>query len=186
MRLLVLLAALLWPVYSAQAAPICPATWDKTFQGATRTFMPMRLKGDWKISKAQAFTESSCRPTVCSRAGACGLLQIMKAAWKQVTGKERGQSVFDPKMNIIVSVKYMAWQCKQWLGRPRSAREVRELCLAAYNAGLKWILEAQVLCGMKRTWDEIKPCLHKVTGVHSRETINYVERTFRWRRRLGR
>ena len=168
---------------SSASAEVCPIAWDDTFKKSTRVFMPQRLKGEWKYLKAQAITESSCRANVCSHAGACGVMQIMRATWREVQ-KDDYQSIFEARKNIRAGVKYMAWQSKNWLGRDRSNREILDLGSAGYNAGLGNILKAQIACNLERTWPEIHPCLPGITGHHSEETIAYVERINRWHGRL--
>ena len=103
-------------VTSANAA--CSRTWDKDFRAATRTFMPSGLQSKWRWVRAQARVESACRPTVCSEVGACGLLQIMPDTWRDLTGREPGTSIFQPKLNIVYGAKYQAWQAKA-MDRPQ-------------------------------------------------------------------
>ena len=179
----ILITALLAQVFigpaqaASPAAEVCPHAWDKTFRKSNRLFMPAPLRGHWRWHRDQAVVESGCRPRVCSQVGACGVLQIMPGTWEDLTrGARQTGSVFAPKMNIIVGVRYMAWQTRQWLGRPRSASELFALGAAGYNAGLGHVLKAQARCGGARTWPEIAPCLPAITGEHSRETIQYIER----------
>ena len=185
MRILVGVAALILLLApGARAAPLCPNTWDDTFRSSNRLFMPAPLKGYWRWHKDQAWIESNCRPRVCSHVGACGLLQIMPGTWKDLARQARASgSVFEPKLNIILSTRYAAWCSRQWLGRPRTAWEVWELQLACYNAGIGHILNAQRLCGAARTWAGIVPCLPQVTGRHAAETRGYVAKANRLRER---
>lgn len=185
----------------------CPESWRKTFRSSTRIFMPVRLKNEWKWIVAQATAESGCRPRVCSKAGACGVLQLLEGTWKDqmkaVSMKspawrkikkelmlddsevEHKPSIFDAKLNIIYGVRYMSWLCKNFLGRNRVNQEILELCTPAFNAGLGHILTAQIKCFDARLWPDVKVCLPQVTGRHSKETIEYVQRIKRWRKRLG-
>lgn len=161
----------------AAASDACPRAWNDTFRSANRTFMPPPLRGRWTWNRDQAWTESNCRPRVCSQVGACGVLQLMPGTWRDMTAAAKASgSVFEPRLNIVLGVKYMGWQCRQWLGRPRTAPEIFALCAAAYNAGLGHILKAQTLCGGARTWPGVAECLPDVTGHHSKETIDYVRR----------
>ena len=71
-----------WPPSAAEERTFrvdkyCPSAWDETFRNSTRLFMPTALKTQWLRVKAQALAESSCRPDVCSSAGACGVLQLL-------------------------------------------------------------------------------------------------------------
>lgn len=186
MRPLAVIAVAALALFAGPASAGCTAAWDRDFRKATRTFMPAPVKRHWKYLKAQTIVESACRPDVCSQVGACGLLQVMPQTWRDITGREPGTSIFQPKMNIVAGARYQAWQVGQWLGRPRTPVELYENGLCGFNGGLKWCLEAQALCGGARTWAGIKPCLPLVKAErHARETIQYVERWNRWRKRLG-
>lgn len=183
LSVLILCGLLFLVAQPAQAG--CSPSWDRDFRKATRTFMPAPVKRHWKWVKAQTIVESACRPEVCSHVGACGLLQVMPGTWKDLTGREPGTSIFEPKLNLIQGTRYQAWQVGQWLGRPRSPAELYELGMAGYNAGLGHILKAQAACGGARTWEGVKPCLPGITGKNARETFGYIERHRRWRKQLG-
>jgi membrane-bound lytic murein transglycosylase F len=62
----------------------------------------------------------------------------------------------------------------------RPPLEKLNLGFASYNAGFGNILKAQKNCGMVLLWEDIKICLHLVTGRHAAETKTYVERIHRW------
>ncbi|MCY4641862.1 MAG: lytic transglycosylase domain-containing protein [Gammaproteobacteria bacterium] len=184
---------------SAYASP-CPIEWDSTFQSATSIFMPQKLKSEWKLVKSSALTESGCKADVCSNAHACGVLQILQGTWNdlrlkekrviihhlppEITDKATKGSIFDAKLNIFYGTKYLGWLASQWLGRDRSPVEVFKLAAAAYNAGIGNILKAQAACGGARLWEDIKPCLHKITGHRAKETIDYIDKIFQWREKL--
>ena len=169
---------------AAASSEACPDVWNDTFRKSNRLLMPAPLKGMWGWHRDQAWVESKCRPDVCSQVGACGLLQVMPGTWKDLERQARKHgSVFEPRLNIILATRYSAWLSRQWLGRPRTAWEVWELQLAAYNAGLRHILDAQAKCAGARTWDGIAPCLPAITGRHSKETIGYVAKARRLRER---
>ena len=151
--------------------------------------MPSGLQSKWRWLRAQARVESACRPSVCSEVKACGLLQIMPDTWRDLTGREPGTSIFQPKLNIVYGAKYQAWQAKQWLGRKRMPVEAYELGLAGYNAGLGHILKAQAMCSGARLWEVCLGCEGRCLGKtitkdrgasrnRWRRTINYVDR---WR-----
>ena len=207
---LILIIGLLGLVFPrpTPAAELCPAGWDKTFKSSTRIFMPTLLKSEWKLVKAQALTESECRPKVCSHVGACGVLQIMPGTWddiqRSLSGKSpawakiahdirglpgkappRKTSIFDPKLNIIYGAKYMGWLCRQWSGRDRKAEETFDPCAASFNAGIGHVVKAQMLCGGAKLWKDMSKCLVNVTGKHSKETLQYIKRIHTWRERLG-
>ena len=54
--------------------------------------------------------------------------------------------------------------------------------LASYNGGPGSIIKAQKLCGNAVSWDQISPCVVKVTGAaNSKQTLDYVTKIFaRW------
>ena len=190
------------------AAELCPVGWDKTFKSSTKIFMPTLLKSEWKLVKAQALTESRCRPRVCSRVGACGVLQIMPGTWADIQrslklntpawaqikhdiaglpekAPNRKTSIFDAKLNIIYGVKYMGWLCGQWSGRNRNSAEIFDICAASFNAGIGHVVKAQTICGGQKLWGQFKRCMVDVTGRHSKETLQYVERIHVWRNKLN-
>lgn len=52
---------------------------------------------------------------------------------------------------------------------------------ASYNAGAGHLIKAQRLCGGGNLYRQIIPCLPQVTGKHSAETIDYVDKIIgRW------
>ena len=55
------------------------------------------------------------------------------------------------------------------------------LAAASYNAGAGHLIKAQRLCDGRNLYREIIPCLPQVTGRHSAETIDYVQKIIgRW------
>jgi membrane-bound lytic murein transglycosylase F len=74
---------------------------------------------------------------------------------------------------------YMGRLRSQWSAK-RSEDDRRRLAQASYNAGFGNILKAQVRCKYAASWAEISPCLVRVTGRYSRETITYVQRIEFW------
>ena len=135
---------------------------------------------DWKVFKAQGLTESLLVPDAVSHAGAMGIMQVMPGTWQDET-ERLGivASPFNPHVNILVGVYYMKRMVNFWKA-PRSDLERLELAQASYNAGAGNILKAQVRCGNKSSWKDIAPCLPKVTGKKSEETLNYVKRIRGW------
>ena len=109
-------------------------------------------------------------------AGARGLNQFMPGTWAEVMQRQgwRG-SPYDPLLNIRASAVYMARMIGVWAA-PRPGHERLPLASAGYNAGAGHIVEAQRLCRGARAWNGIAPCLRRVTGRHSRETLGYVAR----------
>lgn len=126
--------------------------------------------------KSQYYQESLCNLTAQSHVGASGIAQFMPQTALEV-GRFFGVS-FDPtsRKAIEYGAYYQSRQMKSWARRNRTAKQAWELGLAGYNAGKGNILRAQRACNNARLWDEINPCLYKITGHHHKETIGYVRR----------
>lgn len=89
---------------------------------------------DLKLVAAVIKVESNFNPYAVSPKGAKGLMQLMPSVQKDYKVK----NVFDPKENIFAGVKYLKFlidKCHGDLG----------LALAAYNAGLKRVKDAEGL-----------------------------------------
>jgi len=85
----------------------------------------------------------------------------------------------DAKASIHAGAYYMAELRAGWTAE-RTEQQRMELTQASYNAGFGNILKAQRLCKNELVWKDISPCLILVTKHHSRETIGYVERIWRY------
>lgn len=127
---------------------------------------------DWRIIKAQFWQESRFNPRARSPVGAQGIAQIMPATWDRFGSGDP----YNAHDSILAGVKYMANLLGQW-SAPRPEIDRICLALASYNAGLGHLLKAQKLSGNKSLYCEIIEHLPAVTGKHSRETIEYVEKT---------
>lgn len=134
-----------------------------------------------EILKAQLYQESLLNPNAVSHVGASGLGQFMPATWGEVSRQlgYEGVSVFSTAHNIDAAAYYMSGRLRMW-SSPRPISDRLSLGWACYNAGCGWILKAQKLCGNQNLYNEIIECLPKVTGKHSKETMTYVERIWRW------
>lgn len=151
-------------------------TYDAHLERAALRWMP---EHDWRWLRAQCFQESRFRSTAISPAGARGLCQFMPGTWADA-GRALGvRNVFDPRENAWAAGWYMRRQLNGWIW-DRTDMQRLQLAQASYNAGRGNILAAQRICGSPRTWDEISPCLHRVTGHHSAETIGYVRQIQTW------
>lgn len=126
---------------------------------------------DWRIIKAQFWQESRFDPRATSNAGAMGIAQIMPDTWDRF-GKGDPYNALD---SINAGARVMCNMIGQW-SRPRPEIDRICLALASYNAGLGHILKAQKLSGDKALYGEIIEHLPSVTGDHSKETIQYVEK----------
>lgn len=88
-----------------------------------------------------------------------------------------------PSVNVVYGVTYMRMMLDFWT-TPRPPDEHLELAHAGYNAGAGHILNAQRLAGGALFWETISKCLHRVTGRHSKETIDYVRLIKQWYQQL--
>lgn len=114
--------------------------YDEIFLAAAQRWMPWGLKEEGaKWLKAQAFTESSCRPRVCSSAGACGVMQHLEGTAKDMGIVDR----FDAVQSIEGGARYVQWLYGQWKAHGRTWLQRIRLALDAYNRGLGNTLGAQ-------------------------------------------
>ncbi|MCZ6675333.1 MAG: transglycosylase SLT domain-containing protein, partial [Verrucomicrobia bacterium] len=135
----------------------------------------------WRWFKAQAIQESHLQPRAESPVGAMGLMQVMPATFQEIR-RELGLSntPYDPETNIKAGIHYNLKCFNFWIEN-RSFSEKLKLMFASYNAGPGNILRAQQqvrrtqVCDGKH-WDCIQQGLPEVTGRHSQETIQYVEK----------
>lgn len=162
------------------------SSYDSYFERYGSKYLPVY---DWRWLKAQGLTESNLDKDAVSSAGAQGIMQIMPLTWLEET-ERLGiiASPFNARVNILVGASYMRRMVKFWKA-PRTDMQRLELAQASYNAGAGNILKAQTLCKQwsmttGQAWWEIRPCLHKITGHHAEETINYIERIKRWMKKL--
>lgn len=142
--------------------------YDQIIKDACKEHLPSI---DWRMIKAQFWQESKFNPRATSPVGAMGIAQIMPDTWLRF-GKGDPYNAQD---SINAGIDCMANLLGQW-SRPRPDIDRICLALASYNAGLGHILKAQKLSGDKALYGEIIERLPSVTGDHSKETIQYVER----------
>ncbi|MCP4526676.1 MAG: transglycosylase SLT domain-containing protein [Aestuariibacter sp.] len=162
----------------AHSASIIPSTYDKEFKEYA---LLLPFGTDWRYLKAQAWQESRFDPFAVSPVGARGVMQFMPATAKDMQSKyDHLDDFWLPAVSINAGALYMRQLNNYWLSeRPQEDRY--KLALASYNAGAGNITKAQKKCGMAVLYDEIIKCLPDVTGRHSKETIDYVEKiTVRW------
>ena len=160
--------------------------YDQTYRVAALTQWSGERAPYWCWLKAQGAAESDLRDSVVSNAGAQGIAQFMPGTWAETMQRNGWKgSPYDPHLAIVAQASYMERLSTVWrTPRPESAR--LELAAASYNAGAGNIVAAQRACRGAREWEGISPCLEKVTGHHSEETIGYVARIKRfWRRLTG-
>ncbi len=100
------------------------------------------------LIKAVIKTESNWDPSVVSRKGAIGLMQLMP-----FTAKEMGvKNPFNPEENIEGGIKYLRYLLDKFNGD-------LTLALAAYNAGPKTIEKAGGIPNMQETQKYVKQVL---------------------------
>jgi len=136
---------------------------------------------DWRFYKAQLYQESRLDPQAVSPVGARGLAQFMPATWEE-TSQQLGFNDATPhqaEYAILAGAYYMAKLRASW-SAPRPEMDKHSLALASYNAGFGNILKAQRLCLGVARYAEIVRCLPEVTGQHSKETIEYVKRVWKY------
>ena len=156
-------------------------TYDHLFQRYSELYLP---EYDWHWTKAQAYQESRYNPAAVSPVGAVGLMQIMPGTGRELairTGIDG--PLTSPTLNVVYGVTYMRSRLNIW-SSPRSPLEKLELAQASYNAGAGHILKAQKLAGGHHAWSVIKQQLHRITGRHSKETIDYIDFISRWHKQL--
>ncbi len=178
------LLALLLISISLYADILRSTKYDKDMQNAVKIYW--LDYPNWKMYKAQLFQESRLNPYAKSSAGAKGLAQFMPSTWIQMQKKMNippWASPYMPSYAINAGAYYMRILRDGWSYK-REIRQKHYLALASYNAGFGNILKAQRVCkqmGLKSVfWEDIKICLPKVTGKHSKETLIYVDRIYKW------
>jgi len=177
-RLLLFILALVLLVPVSSSASYFPDDYDWDIKKAAKGFLP---GVDWQLLKAQYWQESRLDPDAVSRVGAAGLAQVMPGTWREISQamKWGGISPHDAEFAVKAGAYYMHRMRKGW-SSPRPERDRHDLALASYNAGFGSLLNAQKACGGPAEYPDIVECLPKITGKHSRETIDYVFQIRRW------
>lgn len=103
---------------------------------------------DWRLVVAQMFQESTFNPRAKSWVGARGLMQVMPDTGKQVGEK----NLFDPESSVRAGMKYLEWLHRKFEDKDISPENMMWFTLAAYNAGLGHVYDAQDLAEEKG-WD---------------------------------
>ena len=155
---------------------------DAHFKKYTKRFFGVGF--DWHYFKAQAIAESNLNPDAQSHVGAQGLMQLMPSTFSEVsskTGLIEG-ALMEPRWNIAAGIWYNKYQFDYWK-KGRALEERLRFMYGSYNTGRVNLRKAQreaINRGLNpRQWQSMKIALPAVTGKHSRETINYVERIFK-------
>ncbi|MEX2116181.1 MAG: transglycosylase SLT domain-containing protein [Bacteroidota bacterium] len=120
---------------------------------------------DWRLVLAVMKQESSFRPKVVSSKGAYGLMQIMPVTAKEVTEKIGVKNAKSPYNNIKAGIFHLKSLYRHF--DDSQGDERIKLSLAAYNAGLNRIKDAQDVARFMgddpNTWKGVKDALPMLT-----------------------
>lgn len=124
--LLLILAAVVFTIVSFSHSES-----DKRKRGSIEPFI-LEYSEKYQLDKDLVYAviecESGFEADAVSKAGACGLMQLMPKTFLWITDTEEGElDIFDPETNIAAGCKYL----KYLYGRFDNL----ETILAAYNAG---------------------------------------------------
>ncbi len=171
------LAVVLAFLFTASICQAAPPPLESKYDGYFLKYMKRYIPGaDPDLLKAQCWQESRFKEQAVSQVGAAGVCQFMPGTWKDVrkaAGIDTSISVFHPEYNIQAAAYYMGSQYQIWKS-PRPPEDRHNLSVASYNAGAGHLITAQKLCGSPSTYKLIIPCLPRVTGKDSKQTIDYV------------
>jgi len=95
---------------------------------------------DWRLITAQIYQESQFDPQAKSKAGARGLMQLLPHTAKQMGFKH----LMNPEISIEAGIKYLDW-VRQRFSNSLPIEEQIWFALAAYNAGIGHVKDAQIL-----------------------------------------
>jgi membrane-bound lytic murein transglycosylase F len=95
---------------------------------------------DWRLIASIVYQESRFNPDAISKAGACGLMQIMPA----VAENYGFSDIHDPAVNINLGTKHLASIYQLF---PEHIDQTNRLCLAlaAYYSGIEHVIDARKL-----------------------------------------
>ncbi|WP_295802273.1 transporter substrate-binding domain-containing protein, partial [uncultured Microbulbifer sp.] len=100
---------------------------------------------DWRLIVAQMYQESTFNPKAKSWVGARGLMQVMPDTGKQVGEK----NLYDPETSVRAGIKYLEWLHRKFEDKGITPENMMWFTLAAYNAGLGHVYDAQDLAEEK-------------------------------------
>ncbi|MEM1144232.1 MAG: transglycosylase SLT domain-containing protein [Pseudomonadota bacterium] len=155
--------------------------YDRHFRKYSKRFFGVGF--DWQYFKAQAVAESNLNPDAKSYVGARGIMQLMPATFSEVSEKSDiiAGTLDEPRWNIAAGIWYNKHQFDYWQ-KGRSLEERLKFMYGSYNAGRMNLRKAQreaLDLGLNPlVWESMYQALPPVTGKHSTETLNYVERIF--------
>lgn len=170
--------------------------------GRTMRGYAERYNLDWRLVLAVMKTESGFSPDAVSCRGAMGLMQIMPVTGEQLARRLDLQDVVEPINNIHGGIYYLR-QLYDLFDNATGLDRI-QLTLAAYNAGIGRIYDAQALVtffhGNANKWELVKQALpmlsrsycelhqivwdqdHPRTGWFNnpQETLTYVDRIMKY------
>ena len=184
---------------AGQSAPLIDASTLAIVQlyGATIKQNAERHGFDWRLVLATMKQESRFSPTAESGRGAYGLMQLMPGTSEDIARDLSIEDLSHPSNNIRGGVYYMRQLYGLFKGAPEADRI--KLTLAAYNAGIGRIYDAQELAAYLHedplAWESIRDMLpllsRRYDSLHrsvwngekpkagyfgnARETVKYVE-----------
>lgn len=132
---------------------------DPEIRAAVQAYFPDDYP--WQLFRAQLYAESGMDPKARSPSGALGLAQFMPETWKEWSRPH--ESPTDPGAAIDAGARYMRWLINEWHWR-RPALDRWCLAMASYNAGLGYIVDAQITSGGMKLYAPIMDRLHEVAS----------------------
>ena len=158
--------------------------YEQYFEKYSRWYFGYDFDHTWFI--AQGLQESRLDSSAVSYVGASGVMQIMPGTWNDLTKNKF--DVFNPQYNIMYGIKYDK-RCWNIWKAPRPFEDRLKFMLGSYNAGAGHLIKAQKKAlGMglnPNSWSNIEVTLPAITGHHSKETITYVKRIFKYHRQIN-
>jgi soluble lytic murein transglycosylase-like protein len=150
----------------------------------------------FELLYSQVKQESAFSPLAVSHCGARGLMQIMPATWRDITGKDSDSNndIFDAEKNLDAGAAYarrMYRAAKNMITTLKGVindctdEDYRKIGLAAYNGGLGYMIKAVNLCiqdGHPIKWETVAPHLadpREVVRGHNpdeKQMTDYVEK----------
>ncbi len=136
--------------------------------GTTIRVCADRCSIDWRLILAVMKTESSFRSSAESDRGAYGLMQIMPVTGAELARRLDLLDIRDPLNNIYGGAYYLHQLYGRFAGAPPSDR--LRLALAAYNAGIGRVYDAQELTlffhGNPSRWSAVRQSLALLGSDH--------------------
>lgn len=135
-----------------------------------------------RLLTAQFFQESRFNPKAVSPVGARGVAQIMPMTQGDIEKKLGTFNPFNARDSIYAGTYYMANRYHVFRFGNKTIANRYALGASAYNAGLKYILQAQELAGREESqrWSPVAKALRRVPKVYADEPILYVKKIFHY------